>query len=72
MHLTFDEQRVEDRAAVVDRDVTDGHDAPGLGVDFHDGDVRAERERRTRLQEIVLDREGLALFLGARRRAATT
>ena len=33
-------------AAVVDRDVTQQLDLPGVGVDLDDRDVRAERERR--------------------------
>ena len=41
-----DEQRVEDAAAVVDRDVAQQLDPAGLAVDLDDRDVRAERERR--------------------------
>ena len=46
--LAVDEHRVEDAAAVVDRDVADRLDPAGLGVDLDDRDVRAERERRAR------------------------
>ena len=49
VHLAVDEQRVEDAAAVVDRDVAHRHDPAGLDVDLDDRDVRAERERRARL-----------------------
>ena len=44
--LAGDDQRVEDPAAVVDRDVAQRRDQAGLGVDLDDRDVGAERERR--------------------------
>ena len=64
VHLPVDEQRVEDAPAVVDRDVTQRHHHAGVGVDLDDGDVRAERERRARLLEVVLDVQRVALLLG--------
>ena len=54
--LARDEQRVEDPAAVVDRDVAEQLDAAGLAVDLDDGDVRAEREGRVALVEVELVR----------------
>ena len=55
--LALDEQRVEDRAAVVDGDVADDADLTGVEVDLDDGDVGAERERRVALVEVVLGGE---------------
>ena len=52
MLLAVDEQRVEDPAAVVDRDVADVLDLAGLDVDLDDRDVRAEREGRVALVEV--------------------
>ena len=42
MHLALREQRVDQRAGVVDRDVLAQAHQAGLGVDLDDGDVRAE------------------------------
>ena len=57
VHLAVDEHRVQDAAAVVDRDVADGLHATGVGVDLDHRDVGAERERRPRLHEVVLGDE---------------
>ena len=46
--LAGDEQRVDDPAAVVDRDVADQLDPSGVAVDLDDRDVRTERERSRR------------------------
>ena len=51
VHLPVHEHRVQDAAAVVDRDVTDRPHVAGLRVDLHDRHVRAERERRLQLAE---------------------
>ena len=48
VELALEEQRVDDRAGVVARDVADVAHPAGLGVDLDDGDVGAERERRRR------------------------
>ncbi len=50
--LTGHDQRVEDAAAVVDRNVPQRRDHAGVEIDFDDCDVRAERERRTVLLEV--------------------
>ena len=49
--LARDEQRVEHRAAVVDGDMIDEADLPGVAVDFDHRDVGAEREGRVGLLE---------------------
>ena len=46
--LALDDERVDLVAAVVDRDVAQQLDAPGLLVDLDDRDVHAEREREVR------------------------
>ena len=43
--LALGDERVDDGAGVVDRDVPQGDGRAGLRVDLHDRDVRAERER---------------------------
>jgi hypothetical protein len=48
------EQRVEDAAAVVHRDVPKHPHVAGLGVDFNHRHVRAERERRVGPVEVEL------------------
>ena len=55
--LPFDEQWVEHRAAVVDRDVADEADLAGLGVDLDDRDVGAEGERCSALVEVGVGTE---------------
>jgi len=42
VHLAGDQQRVEDPAAVVHRDVAPDHYLAGLGVDLHDAHVRSK------------------------------
>ena len=54
VHLAFRQQRVDERAGVVDRDVLAQPHRTRLGVDLDDGDVGAERERRHRRVEDVL------------------
>src|SRR5205807_5373896 len=46
--LPLDDERVDLVAAVVDGDVVQQVDLPGLLVDLDDADVRAEREREVR------------------------
>ena len=46
VHLALRDQRVDQRAGVVDGDEPQQLDRAGLGVDLDDGDVGAERERR--------------------------
>ena len=61
--LTADQERVQDPAAVVDRDVPQELDPSRVGVDLHHGDVRAEWEARRTLVEVELVREaGLHAF----------
>ena len=57
MLLTLDEQRVEDRAAVVDGDVAHGAHLARVEVDLDDGDVGPERERGVALVEVALGGE---------------
>ena len=54
--LALDEERVEHRAAVVDRDVAQQADLARVEVDLDDGDVGAERERGAALVEVELGR----------------
>lgn len=53
--LALDEQRVQDPPAVVDGDVPERRDPPGLGVDLDDRQVRPEREGRAVLRGVEAD-----------------
>ena len=57
VHLAFRQQRVDERAGVVDGDVLAQPHRTRLCVDLDDGDVGAERKRRHRGLEDVLDDE---------------
>ena len=72
--LALDEQRVEDRAAVVDRDVAHDPHLAGVEVDLDGGDVAAERERGIALVEVAgrAEHAGHAAVAGDRRRARPT
>ena len=48
MELTVDDQRVDDVADIVDRDVSDRLDLTRIAIDLDHADVRAERERAVR------------------------
>ena len=64
MHLTVDDQGVDDPAAVVDGDVPLERHLSRLRVHLHDGDVRAEGEREVRG---IVERGGLQRRLDPRR-----
>ena len=53
VHLALGDQRIDERARVVDRDEALELDLPRLDIDLDDGDVDTERERRRSL-EVVL------------------
>lgn len=67
MLLPRDEEGVEHAPAVVDRDVGDGGDEPGLGVDLHDADVRAEGEGGPVTHEVVVGAQRAVLLRTLRR-----
>ena len=52
MHLAFRQQRVDDAAAVVHRQVTEDRNLPGRRFDFHRGEVGPEREGLPRRAEV--------------------
>ncbi len=54
LNLALHQHRVQDRAAVVDRDVPYELRLARLDVDLRHRDVAAERKRLVRLQEILL------------------
>ncbi|CAB5013544.1 unannotated protein [freshwater metagenome] len=67
MHLTLDQHRVHDDAAVVNRDEPLEVHGSSVEIDLDHRDVRAEREGRLRRAELVLDPQrsaGLARHVG--------
>ena len=44
MHLSFEGQRIDHCADIIDDDIGDKADLTGLGIDFHLADVAAIRE----------------------------
>ena len=62
--LAGHDQRVQDPAAVVDRDVAQRLRLAGLDVDLDDRDVGAERERRALLGEVGVDAEAAVVLVG--------